>query len=323
MLRTPEFKWLFGGILGQRLKLEAGNRDVHWSRLVRLFYSDTKVERTWAEHIGAYRAALVNPEDAPTKAASDLVVTAADFDSELLDGLSEWMACVKLRPLGFDSFRVIAPPAGARKQLATPDFLAARNGQTSAIEVKNLRAHECVEAVMPNVFYDEQLKGAPLDGVRLVVLRSFRGTLNSDETTRLRDIVRNLPVYPLNKVCSERLSARAEAVFRVIPGGGTAMCQDFIGLDDLGRDVDAYAGLLNKIADNARQALKQLHSPAANSASTRVVAMRWDIPFVSMPWPARLTDAVLDVFMSAQREVGLSAQLHIFTDYDYVLASTL
>ncbi len=176
---------------------------------------------------------------------------------------------------------------------------------------------------MPDIFNDEKLKGLHLVDLRLVVLRSFRGTLNEQEKQRLRAIVRNLRTYPLNQVCRELLSVRAEAVFKLIPGDGTTMCYDFIGLSDLERDVDAYTGLLNKIRMNTHKALKQLHSPAAMSAQLRVVVMRWDIPFVSMPWPLTLTNAVLDVFMDAQEELGLSADLHIFTDHDYVLASTL
>jgi Holliday junction resolvase len=323
MSQRPELQWLFGTTLNERLEFEVHNRNVFWSRLVRLLQSDPAAERVWAGYIAAYRDTLFNPQDAPSKVRSDIVIRASDFDGELLDAFSEWIACVKLSQLGFDSFRVVVPPANVKKAPPTPDFLAIHDGEHAAIEVKNLRAHECVESVMPDIFYDEKLKGLPFAGLRLVVLRSFRGSLNDDEKQRLRTIVRNLSAYPMSQVCRERLSARAEAVFKIIPGNGTAMCSDFIGLSDLDRDVDAYAGLLNKIRLNARKALIQLHSPLAKPAKTRVVAMRWDVPFVSMPWPATLTDAVLGVFTDAQREVGLTAHVHVFTDHDYVLASTL
>jgi hypothetical protein len=173
------------------------------------------------------------------------------------------------------------------------DFLATHKGELAAIEVKNLQAHECVEAVVPALFYDEKLKGLPVEGIRLIVCRSFRETLQKDEKRRLREIVQHLLTYPVDEPCCERLSDRAEAVFRVIPGDGTVMCQDFIGLDDLEREIDAYEGLLNKLKKTAVKALTQLHSSIATHAKARVVAMRWDIPFVSIPWPANLTNAVL------------------------------
>jgi hypothetical protein len=322
MWRTPEFKWLLADILDRRLDHEAQNRNLHWSRLIRIFRSNGDVEKEWARYIALFRSVIVNPEAAPLKTATDVVVTAPDFDGKLHDFLSECMTPVKLSPLGLDSFRVIVPVA-AKRQPPSPDFLAMFRGDAAAVEVKNLRAHECVETIMPDLFYDEQAKGLSLSRIRLVVNRSFRGTLNKDEKTSLRDVIRRLPQYEIGRGYRERLSERAHAMFRLVPGVGDAICQDFIGLDDLEHDVDVYSGLLDKISANIRDALEQLHSPTAHSPKTRVIAMRWDIPHVSIPFPAALTEAVLQRFFDVQRVMGLKADLHVFTDHDYVLASTL
>ncbi len=321
MIAHPELQWLFGDLLDRRLAFEIDHPGVQWSRLVRLLHSDQKAINEWARHIAAFRTTLTNPEDAKLKAASDLETSVDDFDGELLDAMAEWLTPAQLKPFGFDSFTLLVPPAQPRTPM--PDLTAVRASHAVAIEVKNLRAHECVEAVMPEMFYDQKLKGLDVSGIRLAVRRSFRGTLNDDEKGQLRRVIAKISSYALNAIHREQLSGRAEAVFQVIPGDGDAIGLDYIGMEDLERDLDAYKGLLNKIADNTRKALRQLSAPAAQSCGARVVAMRWDIPFASMPFPASLSDAVLRVFEEQRSAAGVSADLHVFTDHSWVLASTL
>jgi hypothetical protein len=318
-----EFGWLFGDILERRRAFEQQNPDVLWSGLLWKLQSNLQVQDYWANCIATYRDSLQNPDDAPAKAASEIVVKAGNFDDEMKDAYSEWIASINLRQKGFDSFKVIVPPGGVKKQLSTPDFLAECRKGAAAIEVKNLRAHECVEEVMPDLFLDELIKGRSFSAIKLVVLRSFRGTLNKDEMKRLRRIVQHLLEYELDKTHTEDLSDRAEAVFKIVEGDGSAMCQDFIGINDLKSGMDVYAGLLNKIRVHTCKALGQLYSPMTAGTVTRVVAMRWDVPYVSIPWSSELSQAVMDTFDDAQRVVGLKADLHIFTDYKHVLASTL
>ena len=50
--------------------------------------------------------------------------------------------------------------------------------------------------------------------------------------------------------------------------------------------------------------------------------MRWDIPYVSIPWPEGLTYAVKDVFKTVTGQLQVNAELLIFTDHDYLLASS-
>ena len=203
MTASRQFSWLFGDLFDKRLEFETENRDVRWSTLIRNFRSSPQLQETWAGHIALYRASLVNPDKAPPKVAADIPVTSPDFDGKLFDALSECQACSKLKPLGFSNYEVLIPPVG-EQSLRTPDFLALHKGEPAAIEVKNLRAHECVEDVMPDLFYDEKLKGLHLDNIRLVEGRPFRGRLNSREKEKLREIVLHLTGYPLKQLCHER-----------------------------------------------------------------------------------------------------------------------
>jgi len=288
-----DLDWMFDDLLSRRRAFEIENPQIRWSKLVELLRSNQATIDAWGRQIAAFRATLINPELAPIKAASEIQVDACDFDGQLLDSLAEWMAPAKLKPFGFNSFTVLVPPP-IRNPPRTPDFSALHAEDEAVVEVKNLRAHECVESAMLRSFYELKRKGADFSGIRLVVKRSFRGTLDANQQTELAAIVAKIRTYPFDVINRVPLSNGAEVTFQVVRGEGDAMGMDHINLDDLQNDADAYTGFLHKIRDK------------------------------SVLFPATLSEAVLNTFQEIKTAVGgVNAELFVFTDHDYVLASTL
>ena len=101
---------------------------------------------------------LCKPGRGPRKLADELKVDCPDFDAALFDWYAEIGAVPKLGTRGFDSFEVLVRPGGS-KSPKTADLKARRHGEVAAFEVKNLRAHECVETYLPKLFEDLRLKG--------------------------------------------------------------------------------------------------------------------------------------------------------------------
>jgi hypothetical protein len=125
-------------------------------------------------------------------------VDCPDFDAALFDSYAEIGAVPKLGTRGFDSFEVLVRPGGSRSP-KTADLKASRHGEVAAFDVKNLRAHECVETYLPKVFEDLRLKGQDMSGLRLVVQRSSRDTLDGKEKGELAKIVEAIRDYPRNE----------------------------------------------------------------------------------------------------------------------------
>jgi len=137
-----------------------------------------------------------------------------DFDAALFDVFSELSAVPKLRTLGFDSFDVVLRSPNEK----TPDLKARRHGERAAVEIKNLRAHECIETLFPKLFLDHQLRGQEhVSGIRLEVKRSFRETLNRQECEALTNILFRLKEHPRNEDVTENLSEHAVAHLVIIP----------------------------------------------------------------------------------------------------------
>lgn len=313
----PEFDWLFGALFEERLAFEKAHPEVFWSCQIRKFAVKQNVVDYWVRLIRKYREALVNPADAPLKVADELPVTSRDFDASLFDSFAEVCAVVRLRAAGFESFQVLLRD----KDKKTPDLRASRWGQPAAVEVKNLRAHDCVELFLPKLFYDRKLKGLDVGGIRLIVGRSFRGTLTEPEKEKLEHVVDRITEFPRDENLLESLSDRASAHFRVVKGKGDAIGMHGISVSDLSTD-DSHEGLLRKIADNIRTATCQLYAPVVSDVASRVIAMRWDIPWVKLPISAEPSQ-VRAIFEKEQRRLGKSTDLLIFSDYDLDLISTL
>jgi hypothetical protein len=196
-----------------------------------------------------------------------------------------------LRALGFSAFEVLK----RRPDEQTRDF---------AIDTKNLRAHECAEYVMPQLFGDRKIKGFDFSGIGLIIRRSFRGTLNLPEQQRILTIIDEIRTYPTHQATTVSLSNRAWVAFEIVEGNGDVRGEDAA---DLSTDVDAFQGLLRKIAANIRVAIEQVYSPSAQDAEVKIIAMRWDIPLVSLPFPAALTEACRQSVATELSAIGREA----------------
>lgn len=314
-----DLEWLFGDLFAQRIEFESTHRDVFWSQMIRKIQTIPKLAANWAKFISDYRTALANPEVAPRKIADELKLNTKDFDAALFDSFAEISAVPRLQRLGFDSFEVQM----RRVSEKTPDFKALRNRKDAAFEVKNLRAHECVEILLPKFFEDRRLKGQDMSGIRLVVKRSFRDTLIPAEQGALVRIIERVKDYPRNQDIVENLSERAVANFRVIDGQGDVMCSDDITVSDLVGDIGEFRGLFNKINLDFAHAVKQLYSPAASNAQLRVAVMRWDIPWFRLIAPAELQRVASKIFQRELRRLAKPVDLFVFSDYQFELFSTL
>ena len=204
----------------------------------------------------------------------------------------------------------------------TPDFLSERSGQRAAIECKNLRAHRCVESVLPRLFDDTSLKNPAAYAFHLEVHRSFRGTLNKQEEHTVKELVSNLPRYARNSLHTVTISDRAQAIFRLKGGAGDSVWRDQISLSDLNNDPDLHRGLCCKISSTLKDAQSQLASPASQHATIKVVAMRWDVPLFGLPIPAGLGQWVQNNIEGLLSSTPRTEVL-IFTDYNFSLVDTV
>jgi hypothetical protein len=317
-----ELQWLYGDLFVRRIEFERNHREVLWSEMIRKFYGRPDPANYWAGLICDYRNALVNPDEAPRKVADELKVDCPDFDAALFDSYAEIGAVPKLRTLGFDSFEVLVRPGGSRSP-KTADLKARRNGEPAALEVKNLRAHECIETYLPKLFEDLRIKGQDMSGLRLVVQRSSRDTLDEKQKQALTKIVEAIRNYPRNENITVQLSEQKTARFRIVDGSGDAMCSDGINLDELIGSVSDFDGLFRKIVADLQRAAKQLYSPLVSDAKFRAVVMRWDIPWFKTTIPGNLQPVAAEILQRALAELRSPIDLHVFSDYEFDLFSTL
>jgi hypothetical protein len=317
-----ELHWLFGDSFVRRIELERHRRELMWSQTIRKLYGRPNMANHWATRIRDYRDALVNPEEAVRKVVDELQVDCENFDAALFDSYAEIGAVPKLAALGFESFEVLVRPAGPNSP-KTADLKAKRRGEDAALEIKNLRAHECVESYMEKLFYDFQLKGQDMSGLRLVVQHSFRGTINETEKQVLARIVKRIRDYPRNENNTVQLSDRAAARFRIEDGSGDAICSDGALFSEMIGSVSDFEGFFRKIVDDLQRAEKQLYSPVAEAVSVRVAVMRWDIPWFRTIVPSHLQRVAAEILQRALAELSRPIDLHVFSDHKFDLFSTL
>lgn len=317
-----ELQWLYGDHFLRRIEFERNHSEVLWSQMIRKICNRPNVANHWASLIRNYKNVLVNPDEAPRKLADELPVDCHDFDAALLDSYAEIGAVPKLSMLGFDSFEVLARPGGS-KSPKTADLKARRNGEHGALEVKNLRAHECVETYLPKLFEDLRLKGQDMSGLRLLVQRSSRDTVDEQEKQALTRIVEAIRDYPRNENIAAELSERTTARFRIEDGSGDAICSDGINLDELIGSVSDFGGLFRKIVADLQRAARQLYSPTVSDAKFRVAVMRWDIPWFKTTVPGNLQHVAAEILQRSLSELPSPIDLHVFSDYRFDLFSTL
>jgi hypothetical protein len=162
-----------------------------------------------------------------------------------------------------------------------------------------------------------------MSGLRLVVPRSSRDTLDEQQKQALTKIVEAIRDYPRNENISVELSERTTARFRIVDGSGDAMCSDGILLSELNGSVSDFDGLFRKIVADLQKAAKQLHSPVVSDAKVRVAVMRWDTPWFKTTVPGNLQQVAAEIVQPALAELSSPIDLHVFSDYQFDLFSTL
>jgi hypothetical protein len=286
-------RWFFGDLLERRLEYESAHGEVLWSRLARALISGGKTAEFWRQWVAAYRAALTNPDEGPFKVAEDLQIDSSDFTAKLMDVFAEIAAAVHLSRQGAVRFQPIP-----RSALKTPDFVCEWGGVETAVEVKNLRAHDFIEEVMLDLYLDAGLKSGDKPQRTLVMQRSDRGWLSKNEIAELRELVQRLPEHAVGQVHAGTLHSGKALAFR-LEQEGDSRSEDAISVNDLERDLAFREGFVKKVTRVATDALDQLLSASVARVDRRVVAMRWDIPWYALLQPADLPDTVRGAIASA------------------------
>ncbi len=191
-------QWLFADIFDLRLAEESKNRNVQWSKQVRILRIDSLVAQEWQTRISEYRSILVNPEDAPKKVTEDLrnEVKIADFDQKLFDSFAEVLAVLQMSKHGASDFK--AQLRSNVPNVRVPDFVCTIRGDDAALEVKNLRSYRYIENEVLELFEDAKLKNIVDPERALVALRSDHGLLEDQEIDELRRLVQSSSGCPFD-----------------------------------------------------------------------------------------------------------------------------
>ena len=302
--------WLFGDLLERRREFESMHSGVLWSRLARALITGSRTADHWRQWVAAYRAVLISPDEGPIKIAGDLNIDAYDFSAKLLDAFAEIASVVHLSRQGAAAFR----PIPCSPLLKTPDFICQWAGIETAVEVKNLRAHDFIEKVMLDLYLDAGLKSGHELKRSLVMQRSDRGWLSKDDVVELRALGQRLSECAAGHVHRGTLRSGKAFAFR-LEEGGDSRAEDAITVEDLARDDAFRDGLLKKVTRVTTEALDQLLSPSVKHAGRRVVAMRWDIPWYGILQPADLPEAVRQAISLALSGAPQPVEAIFFNDF--------
>ena len=191
-LALPEnapINWLLGSIL-----TEAAKKNTSHFFLDALEKGRTPHIVSWNHWITEYKAALVNPSDAPTKAHADLDKAKGDFQSSLLAVFSEVWAVVLLKQKGYKKFEVLLPDG--RK---TPDFMAFRGRKKVKIEIKALEPpKDRIRAVAKERWEQNRDRNPSRYAFRAMLSHSTKARISEAATQRLKTIIDQLPDIKTN-----------------------------------------------------------------------------------------------------------------------------
>ena len=311
MIATDPLVWLFGDTFARRLHFESEHSDVLWSRLVRRLQEDSTLADRWRTWIREYYALVLNPQEAAAKVIADLRINDYDFSMQLLDVFAEICSVLRLSAIGASAFEALLPVAGHK----CPDFVCLLGGKRTAVEVKNLRAHRFAEQVMLDHYYDTALKRGVSHPFTLVLQKSTRTSLGRDRYSEaeLRDIVNRLLDFEPD-VDHELLLANAGVVRFRLEREGDARAVDALTIADLQEDETLAPEIREKILRRAKESIPQLYSSVVADVQTRVLAMRWDLPWYQMLRPAGISKILRADLAALWANCGVQVEVLIFSD---------
>src|SRR5258708_14658954 len=188
---NASINWLLGSIL-----TKAAKENTSHFFLDSLEKAHTPDIVSWNDWITEYKAALVNPDDAPKKARSDLDKAKGDAESRLLAVLWEVWAVVLLKEKGYKKFEVLLPDG--RK---TPDFMAFRGRKKVKIEVKALEPpKDRIRAVAKERWEQNRDQDPSRYAFRAMLSHSTKGRITEEATQRLKTLIDQLPDIKANPI---------------------------------------------------------------------------------------------------------------------------
>jgi hypothetical protein len=306
-------QWLFGSALEDRLNWEQTNKSVLWSKIARSLLSGTsRLSRFWEHSVSQYAAMLNNAYEAPLKVARDINIHAHDFDNQLFNAFAEILAVNRLICFGCTHWRPLLP-LGDQKMF---DFACMTAGESTAVEVKNLRVHRFAEDVALRLHADRQLKQMPGSEYTLVLLRSSRQSLGRDDRageSRITDILTRASTMARSTVHEEPISQNIRLRFRV-ENDGESRIEDYVDEQDLLSEpiTDAMRNKIGRVTDDA---YLQLFSPAAEPFKRRILALRWDVPSYEFLRPPAIAQVLEADFKALFDRKAKSFGVYVFSDY--------
>ena len=290
----------------------------------------------WNSMIDHYRSVLVEPTQAPLKAAKELSLKSKfreERDCRINDFYAEVLAVVTLSLEGYEQFR----PIPSDDRFPAPDFIAAREAREVAIEVKNLR--EPTDRI--NVVAAQRWSRLRADNPQrynfpVKLLHSHQGVLTNDAIKRLVTLLDQLPDRASDRVEEELeggiwiglQKGTADWIPHLqydcgIGGQRTVMhpaksaplsIQSPLSFEDFDSTEEEYHQFFLKIFRVTAEATKQLFSSIVSNDSQRILAMRWESPTgmyeqQSLNEPKRLLENLFQT-------VGLPLQLRLMIDND-------
>jgi hypothetical protein len=185
--KNKPIRWLLGPALEDQAERTTGHHFL-LDALARPKRPSSVV--AWNARIDQFRGLLVNPDQAPEKAAIDLKSGNRDAEEKLVAFMAEIMAVIHLKRLGYEGFKILLP-TGKKK---IPDFEALFNGKCARIEVKNLRhPADRVRTVAVKRWKELVARDASKYGIRVLLRHSHWGSLSQAAQSRLRTILDQLP----------------------------------------------------------------------------------------------------------------------------------
>jgi hypothetical protein len=249
----------------------------------------------WNARIHQFRDLLVNPDQAPQKAQTDLKCGEADAEEKLTAFMAEIMAPAHLALLGYQGFKLLIP-TGKR----IPDFEAQLKGKGARVEVKNLREpKDRVRTVAVSHWKTLVGRDPKRYSFRVLVRHRHQGPLSQAAQQRLRTILDILPdtrKNPINEVLDGGLKVRIEKIDESGPQrspGETWMLRSLnpasaqgqmvvvgtVGAEDLALRIDEIQCLLLKVLPRVVDALpKFFGEDAFRPDCANVIALRWEPP---------------------------------------------
>jgi hypothetical protein len=295
--------WLFGSVLR-----EQANQPRSLFLLDALEKPPTSFLASWNYWIREYRAALVNPDVAPQKAAADLRAGKNDAGNKLKSFMTEVFAVLHLKKAGYRNFEVILPPEEGGAKRKTPDYFAEFEGRKARIEAKNLREPADLVRNVAKERWKERRDAEPERyNFRTILRHSHRGHISDLAASRLQTIIDQFPDMKDGraeevldggvKIVLERADGRTPStaklegviltqMFEGSNKPGQLVIQSTIKEEDLEFDLPELQSFFVKALRVVAEATPKFFGPAGGEDAKNVLFLNWEPPdiLVSPQW---------------------------------------